>query len=239
MTRIEGYQALFGSDADNTASQDALDALAGDPRPTSAELNELATIDTGLSDTVADFFDRPEGLLDALPDGPRKERLKVLASQLAALIKPADVPGGAIPPVGEQTQGSKPGTLHIPSTPPSRPSQRPSTGSSDRPDKTASASKPMVTPISSALQTAIAANDDWLSLRDSTLSAYRMCASEDPAVWAEGVRRKSRIQKVADSYVYGVHGQKEAGLGAALRRLAADLDRVPADHPDFKTVWGL
>lgn len=86
MTRIEAFKALFGADADKTASQEAFDTIKNNPRPTSSEEGQL-NIDT--LDRACDFADRPKFYADGLSAGNAKN---ILASGAASLVAAAAAP---------------------------------------------------------------------------------------------------------------------------------------------------
>ena len=73
MNRIEAFNALFGSNQGTTASQEALDALGENMRPTA---DEESAIDTEALDNVSDFVDNPVAYLARFPDGNVKTLLQ-------------------------------------------------------------------------------------------------------------------------------------------------------------------
>lgn len=83
MTRIEALKALFGSDPNKTASQEAIDAIGDDPRPTSDEEIELSS-DTDVLDNAMDFAGKPESYANRLAPGPAKDLLLPYAGRLKA-----------------------------------------------------------------------------------------------------------------------------------------------------------
>lgn len=95
MTRIEAFEALFGADANRTASKGAWETIKSDPRPSKTEEGQLS-VDT--LDKACDFVDRPAFYAGNLPDGNIKTVLTAVAAELASAASAPAVPL-AVPPV--------------------------------------------------------------------------------------------------------------------------------------------
>lgn len=79
MTRLEAFAALFGENADETASVEAVEALKDQPRPTP---NEAADLDSDVLDRANDFCDNPVFQTKQMTAGPAKV---ILASYALSL----------------------------------------------------------------------------------------------------------------------------------------------------------
>lgn len=113
MTRIEAFKALFGADADRTASQEAFDTIKSSPRPSAAEEGQL---DANTLDSACDFADRPQFFVDGLPAGKAKTILTAGAASLAAAA-----PAPAAPPAAAAFAAAAPVIAPAPAVPLVRP----------------------------------------------------------------------------------------------------------------------
>jgi len=88
MTRLEAFQALFGNEADKTASQEAVDVLGNHPEPTP---DEAADMDADVLDRANMFCDNPAFEAKRMPAGPAKAVLVAFALSLQNQVQPVAV----------------------------------------------------------------------------------------------------------------------------------------------------
>lgn len=254
MTRIEAYVALFGADCENTAVQDALDALEKAPHPTTDESNELATIPlpggATVSDVVADFFDNPLALINALPDtSRRKPLLQDLVARMTSGTekpKPDAAAPSAVPATGTgvpPASGSSAASLVLTSNVARRARPRddsetgkPESGDTDKANKGKEPEPPRPVqraPWEGASSSSITPEmrqclptEDWRRLRDAAIDARRKNASEALAF----------LRATARGYKAGQHGFTKKLLGHLLDLLLNDLqaDLHESDASEFQ-----
>ena len=107
MNRITAFAALFGNTADQTATQEAIDAIVSSPRPSASEANAL---DTDVLDLAEAFAKRPKFESNRMSVGNAKALLSALAARLTAQAQ--------APPIQQPVQVAQTGQPAVTPAPP-------------------------------------------------------------------------------------------------------------------------
>ncbi len=248
MTRVEAYQALFGADANATASQGAIEMLGDEPSLTEQDEGDLSS-NLDILDNASDFVANPKSYADRLAPGPAKDLLVAYATRLkmvsgSSTIDPAATDTQKKPSSDAKSEPSRAGAIDPlaelgvgTSAPPAvskdadiMPSDRP-TSDSTAPSETDSSAQSAVPPPTPKTPSKIplvlrqAQRNPllgWSHMRDSIIDAF--CASQDPGRKSLGNAALARFRLMSAGFQTGQNGGDMKWIGILMANLLDDLE---------------